>query len=209
MSDRAIESRDPTVVAAIVLAAGESRRMGTPKALLRLGNSPFIETIFARLREAGMGEVVVVLGARAGEVAAAARLPGAAVVVNRDFERGQLSSLQCGLRAVSEAAGAALVTLVDHPLVAASTYAGMRTAWEADPGKILVAAHDGRRGHPVIFPRAVFGELMEAPAGEGARAVVRRDPARVRSIGFDDPGVTADIDDPADYERFVRGGGRS
>jgi molybdenum cofactor cytidylyltransferase len=191
------------MLSAIVLAAGESRRMGTPKALLRLGDSTFLQTICTRLREADIGEVIVVLGAHADEVMEAARLSDERVVVNRDFSRGQLSSLRCGLGEIADGAGGALVTLVDHPLIAASTYAKLREAWEDDPEKIAVAGYQGRSGHPVIFPRAVFKELMDAPQREGARAVVRKNPSRVRRIELDDPGIVVDIDGPEDYRRFV------
>lgn len=192
------------MLSAIVLAAGESKRMGRPKAILEFGASTFLETICARLREARMDEVIVVLGAHADEVMSAVRLPRARVVINREFSRGQLSSLHCGLGGVDERSAGALVALVDHPLVAPSTYRGLRAAWESSPEKIAVTRFMGRGGHPIIFPRALFSELMEAPPEVGARAVLMRDAGRVRWIGFDDPGIVADIDSPEDYNKFVK-----
>lgn len=191
------------MVSAIVLSAGESKRMGRPKALLRLGGRTFLETICARLREAGMGEVVVVLGADADAVRRGSLLSRERFVVNREYREGQLSSLQRGLSELSPRADAALVTLVDHPLVLASTYSLLTEEWERDRGKIIVAEYRGRGGHPVVFPRAVFGELMAAPLAEGARHVVRKDSTRVVRVKCDDPGIIDDIDYPEDYEKAV------
>lgn len=192
------------MISAIVLAAGESSRMGTPKALLPYAGGTFLSAICARLEGAGVGELVVVLGAHAGAVRGAGVTPRALIAVNGAWRDGQLSSLQCGLRVLSPGTEGALVTLVDHPLIEASTYAGLRGAAERAPGMILVAECRGRGGHPVVFPRAVFGELLSAPRDGGARVVVRRDPARVGRVPFDDPGIVADIDTPGDYERIGR-----
>ena len=193
------------MISAIVLAAGESSRMGTPKALLPVGEETFLSAVCARLSEAGVAEIVAVLGADAERVRSSRRV-AASIVVNPAYRDGQLSSLRCGLRAVASGSHGALVTLVDHPLVSAATYRTMRQEAEKEPGMILVASHRGRGGHPVVFPRSVFAELFAAPAGGGARAVVRADPARVRRIAFDDPGIVADIDTPEEYKRMVRTG---
>ncbi len=191
------------MLSAIVLAAGGSERMGRPKATLTLGGSTFLETICGRLCEARMDEVIAVLGAHAAEVMSAVRLPHVKVVINREFSRGQLASLKCGLREVDGRSSGALVTLVDHPLISASTYRALREEWESSPEKIVVARFKGEGGHPVIFPRALFDELMEAPLEVGARALLRRDACRVRQIGLDDPGIVADIDTPEDYKKWV------
>lgn len=190
------------MISAIVLAAGESSRMGTPKALLPLGRDTFLSAICGRLAGAGLGELVVVLGAHADAVRGAVASSPARIAVNEAYRDGQLSSLQCGLRALPSGSAGALVTLVDHPLIEASTYAGMRAAAEKAPGLILIAEYRGRGGHPVVFPRTVFGELLSAPRDGGARVVVRKDPARVRRVAFDDPGIVADIDTPEEYKRF-------
>jgi molybdenum cofactor cytidylyltransferase len=192
------------MLSAIVLSAGESKRMGFPKAILDLGTDSFIGTICSRLREARMDDIIVVLGAHADKVRRAVRLPGVKIVVNEEYNLGQLSSLQCGLGEVDPRSAGALVTLVDHPLVEAATYRLLREEWERSPENIFVSRFRERGGHPVIFPRALFGELMEAPIEVGARAVLRRDARRVRWVGFDDPGIIADIDSPEDYKRFVK-----
>jgi molybdenum cofactor cytidylyltransferase len=191
------------MISAIVLAAGESARMGTPKALLPLGRGTFLSIICGRLAAAGADDVVVVLGAHAEAVRDAGVIPSVRIVVNEAYRDGQLSSLQCGVRAVPAAALGALVTLVDHPLIEVSTYRGLRDAGGKAPDLIFVAEYRGRGGHPVVFPRAVFDELLSAPRCGGARAVVRKDPSRVRRVTFDDPGIVADIDTPEEYKRFL------
>lgn len=195
------------MIPAIVLAAGESSRMGSPKAILRLQGGTFISVICRRLADASPGGLVVVLGAHAGEVIEAGLPAGVRVAFNEAWAEGQISSLRCGIRALSPGAAGALVALVDHPLVEASTYAGMMAAAGACPGMILVAEYRGMGGHPVVFPAAVFDEILSAPAGEGARWVVRRDPSRVRRIPFDDPGIAADIDTPEEYMKALAGRG--
>lgn len=177
--------------------------MGRPKALMPLEGSTFIETIVARVRDAGADEVIVVLGAHAGEIREKIRFTRGKVVVNQDYSRGQLSSLQCGLDAVDPRAGAALVTLVDHPLVATATYQAVMAAWRNDREKIVVACMRGRGGHPVLFPRGVFDELMDAGVDEDARVVLRRDVRRVMRLDLDDPGIVADIDLPGDYALYA------
>lgn len=192
------------MVSSVVLAAGESSRMGSPKALLEFQRKTFVETITERIHQTGVDEIIVVLGAHVEDVMAHVPFQNEKVVCNREYYRGQLSSLQCGLNALDPRAQAALVTLVDHPLVKVETYRGMVAAWRHNPGMIQVAACGERGGHPVIFPRGVFDELLNAPLDVGARAVVRSEPSRVRRVAFNDPGITADIDTPGDYRRFVR-----
>lgn len=191
-------------LSAVILAAGESKRMGRAKALLRLNTRTFLEAICSRLRESGVGEVIVVLGAGADTIKKGVVLESERLVINDRYEDGQLSSLQCGLRAVSPLAGAVLVTLVDHPLITPSTYVRLKAAWDDEPDKIIVATFKGRGGHPVIFPRSVFSELMDAPAGVGARFVVRKDRSRVCRLECGDPGIVADIDRPEDYKKIVQ-----
>jgi len=191
------------MLSAIILAAGESSRMGSPKALLAYGRSTFLETICRRLWEAGVDEVIVVLGARADSVRKGVALEREKVVTNSDFAKGQLSSLQCGLRAIDRRSDGALVTLVDHPFVRESTYRTLRERWKRVPDRIVVARYQGHGGHPVIFPRIVFEELMEAPLKDGARSVLKKDERRVVGVDLDDAGIVADVDAPEDYRKYV------
>jgi molybdenum cofactor cytidylyltransferase len=192
------------MISGIILAAGESRRMGSPKALLRYQGKTFIERICNAFLSAGIDELIIVLGARAEEVRRAIPVhPRLRMVVNARYFQGQLSSLMAGIGALSPHSEAAIVNLVDHPLIATETIAALLASFRAEPLPILIAAHNGKRGHPVLFSSQVYGEILAAPIDQGAKVVVRKDPSRVRELQLDDPGILADIDTPEDYRRFV------
>ncbi|MGH7947915.1 MAG: nucleotidyltransferase family protein [Candidatus Binataceae bacterium] len=185
----------------ILLAAGESRRMGYPKPLLRLNADTFIEhTVSAML--GSVARLVVVLGAHAERVRPVLpRDQRLTVVENPDWPLGQLSSLRIGLATIGRAAAAAMVHLTDHPTVRAATYSALAAEFARSSKQILIARHNGRRGHPVIFAKGIFDELMRAPDAGGARVVVNADPSRVAYLDVDDPGVSLDLDTPADLAR--------
>lgn len=193
----------------IVLAAGASRRMGMAKAGLLLAGRTFLAHALTALDEGGVDALVVVAGAAPESLTAA--LPdasrGAAVVQNPKPERGQLSSLKVALEHVCGTwpdAEFAVVSLIDHPAVRPATVAALLAAARqpAAPA-IVLPAHGGRRGHPVVFARTIWPELLSTADELGARAVVRADPARVRVLDVDDPGILLDVDTPDDLRRLI------
>jgi CTP:molybdopterin cytidylyltransferase MocA len=190
-------------VVAIVLAAGEGRRMGGPKALLRLGEETFLARACRLLARPGVAFVVAVLGAEAARVRAEAGLPAdVTVVVNEQWRDGMLSSVWRGLDAAEAgAAESVLLHPVDHPLVQAATVDRVIQALGGSAA-IAVPTWDGRRGHPGGFHRSVFSELRAAPPARGARVVLAAEPARVVHVPGD-PGCVAGVDTPADYERAL------
>jgi molybdenum cofactor cytidylyltransferase len=185
----------------ILLAAGESRRMGFPKPLLRIGNDTFLARSLRSMLEVARN-VIVVTGAYEqpvrDEVPPSGRLR---IVHNPDFRQGQLSSLQRAIGAAFPDVDGVLVHLADHPLVQGSTFGALAEQYAVTRAPILIARHRGRRGHPVLFAKSVFSELLATPAGEGARFVVNADPARVVYVEVEDPGVILDLDTPADLKR--------
>ncbi len=185
----------------VILAAGESRRMGYPKPLLKIGGRTFIEHI-AETMLAVVPRLVIVLGAHRERVRAAIpRDPRIVIVDNPDYRRGQLSSLKVGLSALEADASGALVQLGDHPMVKVETFRAIVDSYNRIGKPIVIARNDGRRGHPVIFGRAIFAEIQSAPEEEGARYVVNADASRIAYVDTDDPGVNLDLDTPSDLAR--------
>jgi molybdenum cofactor cytidylyltransferase len=184
----------------VLLAAGESRRMGYPKPLLRLGDETFLsQSVQSMLAVAP--RLIIVLGAHVERIRPAIPIDSRiAIVENPRWQAGQLSSLKAGIGAIGTNAGGVLVHLADHPLVRRSTFEQVIAEFAAGRGAIVIARYAGKRGHPVIFARSIMGELLNAPEDEGARAVVNRDPLRVVYVDLDDPGVNLDLDTPADLE---------
>jgi molybdenum cofactor cytidylyltransferase len=187
--------------AGLILAAGESRRMGSPKALLRYRDQTFLDTSIA-LFAAYCSPVIVVLGADADEIRGGVSRD-AVFVVNSDYRSGQTSSMQCGLRAVPADAEGVLFTLADHPAVAASTV----DALAAEPRPLIrVPRFEGQRGHPVWFSRALIAEFLTLPAHGAARDIVHSHAAETEYLDVNDPGIIADIDDPATYRALLGAG---
>lgn len=191
--------------AAVILAAGESRRMGSPKALLRYHGQTFLDTLISLFAPL-CSPVIVVLGANADEIRNGLSFdaaPHATFVINPDYLTGQTSSMQCGLRAVPADAEGVLFTLADHPAVAASTI----DALAAQPRPLIrVPRFEGRRGHPVWFSRALIAEFLALPAHGAARDVVYSHVDETEYLDVDDPGIVADIDDPAAYRELIGAG---
>jgi molybdenum cofactor cytidylyltransferase len=186
----------------ILLAAGESRRMGFfPKPLLKIGDETYLGHLAAAILPA-VDRLIIVIGAHAAAVRLAVPAdPRITIVDNPDFARGQLSSLKRGLAAITPAARAALVHLIDHPKVAPATFREVVEVFQHGQEAIVIARYQGRRGHPVVFSRTVFAELLRAPEEQGARVVVNADPARVGYVDTNDPGVLLDLDTPDDVAR--------
>ena len=191
----------PKRLEGIILAAGESRRMGYPKPLLKIGHRTFIEHI-AETMLSVVPRLVIVLGAHRDRVRAAIPHDARIVIVeNPDFARGQLSSLKVGLSAIQSHAAGALVHLGDHPMVQVETFRAIVDSYERAGKPIVIARHNGHRGHPLIFDRELFAELQSCPEEEGARHVVNADPRRVAYVDSDDPGINLDLDTPSDLAR--------
>lgn len=190
---------------AVVLAAGAGRRMGGPKALLRIGGESFLARAARVLDRPGVAGVLAVVGHEAARVAAEAAAPAEVTLVeNPRYAEGMLSSIRRGLdEAEARHADAVLLHPVDHPLVEAATVDRVVAALESG-ATIAVPSHARRRGHPGGFARAAFSALRAAPAERGARAVLADHPEWVVHVPGD-PRCVVGIDTPADYERWIAG----
>jgi molybdenum cofactor cytidylyltransferase len=194
------------MIAAVVLSAGESSRMGRPKALLPVGESFFLERIVTALRATKVGTIYVVLGHNAAALEEKIKHLPVTILVNSDYSLGQLSSLHVALRALEkEPLDGIVLHLVDHPFIDPALVDRMIDAFYASQKPIVVPVCRGRRGHPVIFARKLFAELLAAPLDQGAKSVVRAHTADTLELETDDEGITCDIDTPEDYRRRVGG----
>lgn len=187
--------------AAIVLAAGLSRRMGQAKLLLPIAGEAVLRLTVRNIIGTGARPVVVVMGSeRSALMAALAGLPFLAAVNDNPAE-GQASSIRVGVSALPSETEATLIVLGDQPFVPPQVIPALIAAL-AEPGKAIAAPRyrDGR-GNPVLFARRTFPELGAIAGDQGARSVVERDPTRVTFVDFDFA-MPDDLDTPADYDRL-------
>lgn len=186
-------SRQP-VLHAIVLAAGCSRRFGSPKQLVKLDGQLLLHRVIASAGEVAGAAVTVVLGSNAAEIAAL--LPPIGLHVNREWREGVGSSIRSAVRALPGACQGALIVLADQPKVTAASLRRLVSAWHRQPRHIIASRYSAVTGVPAIFPRWCFEELSALRGDVGARAVIARHEDRVVPILLPEAGI--DIDRPED-----------
>jgi molybdenum cofactor cytidylyltransferase len=195
------------VIPALVLAAGRSTRMGRAKATLPLGGGEtFLTRIVRTLLDAGVDDVVVVIGHEADAIAASFAESGlpARFVVNRDYDRGQWSSLIAGLGVVDRPGVAAvLVTLVDVPFVSAATVRAVIDRYRETHAPIVRPTSGARHGHPLLIDRTLFDALRSADPVAGAKPIVRAHAGTVGDLPIADEGAFLDIDTAEEYARVL------
>ena len=198
------------MIVAVILSAGESSRMGRPKALLPIDGVRFIDKIVTSLRLARIGKIMVVLGHNAEEMRQKISDLQVDLVINPDYKQGQLTSLRAAIRSIearndADRVDGILVHLVDHPYINADLVNLMIERFYETKKLIVVPRYQSRRGHPVIFSRALFGELLAAPLDRGAKAVVHAHRDDTLEIDTNDEGAIIDIDTPEEYRCHVKG----
>ncbi len=193
-------------VGAVILAAGESRRMGRPKMLLPWGSGTIIRHVCQQVIAAGVYEVVVVVGRWRDEIQAQiADLP-LRIVYNPDFEQGDmLSSLQVGLTSLWYTSDACMVVLGDQPSIQPSLIMRLTEAFYQGQGKIVAPSYNNRRGHPLMLDRFFWQLILDLPAGGAPRDVLRANEDQIYHLVVDTESVLHDIDTPDDYQRALRG----
>lgn len=197
------------MIPALVLAAGRSSRMGRAKATLPLeGDDTFLTRIVRTLLEAGVDDVVVVVGHEADRIVSdfsASGLP-ARFVLNQDYDRGQLSSLVAGLGVVDRpGVVGVLVTLVDVPLVSADTVRAVLDRYRRTHAPIVRPTSGSRHGHPLLIDRSLFDALRAADPEAGAKPIVRAHASAEGDVEVADEGAFLDIDTAEEYARAVSG----
>ena len=196
------------MIPTVILAAGKSTRMGRPKATLPIGTGPdtFLTRIIRTFQDADVDDVVVVLGHEADAVRESVARSGltARVVMNADYERGQLSSLVAGLCAIDRpGVDAMLLTLVDAPFVSSETVRAVVQRYRAVRAPIVRPVRGASHGHPVLIDRSLFDALRAADPASGAKQVVRAHVSAAGDVAIDDEGAFLDIDTPEEYARAI------
>jgi CTP:molybdopterin cytidylyltransferase MocA len=184
------------MLAAVILSGGASRRMGTPKALLPYRGGTFLEHLLKVTEHPRIGWRRVVLGADAGAIVAGAEFRADEVVINQNWEEGQLSSIQAGVRSLPDGTDGMLLCLIDHPLISRELVGELIERFYESGKTIVLPVYKGRRGHPVIFAARLYEELLNAPLETGARAVVWAHGEEACEMETDEEGCVLNLNDP-------------
>jgi molybdenum cofactor cytidylyltransferase len=188
-------------VAALILAAGESKRFGSPKALAKIGNRTALETLVEKSAAAGLSPVIVVTGAAAERVETAAK--DCQFVRNPHYSEGQTSSVQAGLHALSPEVEGAALFLVDQPFARADTNTTLLDLFRSDPNSIVRPRFKNRGGHPVFLPKRIWKEILKLPSSESLRALLKSD-SHLKEIEVSDAGVTAQFNTADEYTELLK-----
>lgn len=189
------------MLAAVILSGGSSSRMGSPKALLAYQGRPFLEHLLEIATHPKIGVRRVVLGAHAEPIAREVNLSADEIVINADWEKGQLSSIQAAIRSLPAETDGMLLCLIDHPLISRVLVGELIEAFYAKRALIVLPVYEMRRGHPVIFAAALYDELLHAPMDKGARAVVWAHAPEVLELRTNEEGCVLNLNDPETLHR--------
>lgn len=190
------------MLAAVILSGGASRRMGSPKALLPYQGRPFLEHLLDVAKHPSIGARRVVLGPDAEAISAQVMLAPDEAVINLNWERGQLSSIQAAIRSLPPDTDGILLCPVDHALISESLVSELIDAFEKTRSAIVLPLYRGRRGHPVIFAARLYAELLNAPEEKGARAVVWAHPEEVSEVPTNEEGCVLNLNDPEAFAKI-------
>lgn len=192
------------MISCIVLAAGESRRFGSPKPLARIGAQTVITRLLKTLLETKIGEIIVVLGADAEtikpEISRDKRIK---IVLNKDFFLGQGSSFKAGLAALNRSCQGVFLLPVDTPFVRKETFDMLIKTSVQNPSLIIVPTYDDHKGHPPIIPRGLFQEYVDLKPGQPLFTVLRRHETEILKIPVQDKGVVQSFNTPEEFKKIL------
>jgi molybdenum cofactor cytidylyltransferase len=192
------------MLAAVILSGGASQRMGSPKALLPFQGRPFLEHLLDITKHPKVGVRRVVLGAHAEHIAKEVALNPDEVVLNEQWEQGQLSSIRAAIKSLPAGTDGMILCLIDHPLISRILVDGLIDQFYATHAPVVLPVFEGRRGHPVIFSAVLYPELEKAPDQLGARSVVWAHEAEVSEHITMEEGCVVNLNDPAAFARIMR-----
>jgi len=189
-----------STVSAILLAAGESRRMGiTNKLALAVDGEPLLRHSVKTLLTSHLTELVVVLGHASQEAQALLQGLRVRTVVNRDYREGQMSSVHCGLEALQRPCDGVMICLADQPLLTVRDIDALIAAFVQRGGSIIVPTYQGRRGNPIVLSYAHRGQILGGGRNLGCKRLIERNPELVTTVEMDNDHVVFDLDTPEDY----------
>jgi molybdenum cofactor cytidylyltransferase len=189
-------------VAAILLAAGTSTRMGKVKQLLPIDGRPVLEHVLDNVRGADVSEIILVLGHSAEAIQQEVELRDVKVVMNDNYPQGMGTSLQAGLAAVDARIEAAIIVLADQPFVCPSTLDRLIREHSRTRAQIVIPTYRGFRGNPVLLDRSVFPEVMNLRGDIGCRAIFGDHLEGIVKVPVEDFGILLDLDEPVDYDKL-------
>ena len=190
------------MISTMILAAGESKRMGTPKMLLRWGESPVLGHVISTFIQAGIEDVLVVTGGAREQVEEIVKQHGGRSVFNEEYSQCEmLGSLQKGLQAQLPQTQATFVALGDQPQIQAGTVQLIRDIFESERSSLIVPSFQMRRGHPWLVERSLWIDLLEMRFPQSPRDFLIRHADKIRYVTVDTPTILADLDTPEDYEK--------
>lgn len=193
-------------IAAVILAAGEGTRMGRTKQLLPWGESTLLGKVIDLFVEAKIHDIIVVVGHAASQICEALKDKPVRWVINEEYKKGMSTSLKKGIAALVPEVQAAFIALGDTPLVRPATVIGMMKKFAADGAEIIIPCYQEKQGHPVLFSRKLFSELLTVTGDKGARDIIRKHEDKVCRFLADDPGILQDVDTWLEYVRLYKGG---
>ncbi len=187
-------------IAGILLAGGNSQRMGHPKALLTYNGFSFIDTILNNLQSAGCQPIISVLGEAGDTICESTSVNNYECWYNPKPQDGMLSSLKIAIEKLPAECDGFVLTLVDHPAVQLNTYIEIMKLAAENPDRIIIPQFFGKNGHPVFFGRRYFKQLLDTPKDQGARIVVHQHQDNIHFLAVEDSGILKDIDTPEEYQ---------
>lgn len=188
---------------AIILAAGESKRMGSPKMLLPFGGSTMLENVISNVRASFVNKIMVVLGSDKEQVAALIEGSSVKHCVNDNYKNSMLSSVKCGIRNLPRNLSAVLIFQGDQPLITTQTINKVIKAYQTSGKEIIIPVFEGKRGHPLMVGKKLREEIETMESDQGLRALSARYPEEVFEIETDDPGILKDFDTYDEYLKEI------
>ena len=192
------------MISAILLAAGESRRMGRFKQLLQFRDKSFVEHCVDSLLSSRVDEVIIVTGHRDSDVRRALGERPVKFAHNPDYLSGMSSSVKCGVRSLSQLTRGFILALVDQPQISSNVINRVIETFEKERALIVVPAYEGKNGHPILLDISLKDEIMTLNDRQGLNEVVRAHSAATVRVEMPTSEVVEDYDLPEDYERISK-----